>query len=425
MNIGAVVSSWADINAMRRNHLLSEHAFHRDVKPMQHHFKKNIDANTAQKIATTVWKAYQEYFFGSGKTIHFKKYGTLTSLEGKKNSTGIRFRDNTVIWNGLVIPLASTNFTNYEQQSLANPICYCRIIRKYIKGSYRYYAQPVFEGIPPNKHKMGKGNVGLDIGISTIAIVSENITKLLPLADKILNIEKEKRRLQRKMDRSRKATNPDNFNPDGTVKKQGAKKVIWHRSNHYLKDRDHLRELYRKQAAIRVYQHECLANDIIALGDKIYVETMCFSGLSKRAKKTEKNNKGKYKKKARFGKSIGHRAPAMLLEIIDRKLSYHGERLIKINTRKARASQYNHFTNGHIKKPLSKRWNKIGRTNIQRDLYSAFLISNTMPDLACFDRIQCFKQFPKFKLKHDIEINRLMSCYNPHSMGIHPNCLVV
>ena len=33
------------------------------------------------------------------------------------------------------------------------------------------------------------------------------------------------------MDRSRRATNPDNYNEDGTVKKQGNKKAKWNKSN--------------------------------------------------------------------------------------------------------------------------------------------------------------------------------------------------
>lgn len=39
--------------------------------------------------------------------------------------------------------------------------------------------------------------------------------------------------------------NPNNFNDDGTIK---------------------------KQADIRKYQHECLANHIFSIGDTIYVE---------------------------------------------------------------------------------------------------------------------------------------------------------
>ena len=99
------------------------------------------------------------------------------------------------------------------------------------------------------------------------------------------------------MDRSRRATNPDNYNEDGTVKKQGNKKVKWNKSNHYNKYQKELKDLYRKQADIRKYQHECLANYIISLGNKIYVEKMNFAGLQKRAKNTEKNDNGKFKRK--------------------------------------------------------------------------------------------------------------------------------
>lgn len=145
------------------------------------------------------------------------------------------------------------------------------------------------------------------------------------------------------MDRSRRTTNPDNYNEDGTIKKQWNKKVIWKKSNHYVKYQNELRELNRKQADVRKYQHECLANQIVSLGDNIYVETMNFAGLAKKSTKTEKNEQGKFKRKKRFGKSIANRAPSMLLEIIDRKLSYYDRRLVKIDTWNAKASQFNRF----------------------------------------------------------------------------------
>ncbi len=82
--------------------------------------------------------------------------------------------------------------------------------------------------------------------------------KILELADRINNIEKEKRKILRKLDRSRRATNRNNFNLDRTIKKQGNKKVWWIRSNRYIKLQQNLKELYRKQKDIRKYQHEKL-----------------------------------------------------------------------------------------------------------------------------------------------------------------------
>ena len=37
------------------------------------------------------------------------------------------------------------------------------------------------------------------------------------------------------MDGSKHANNPNNFNEDGTIKRQGSKKVIWVKSNKYIK----------------------------------------------------------------------------------------------------------------------------------------------------------------------------------------------
>ena len=68
---------------------------------------------------------------------------------------------------------------------------------------------------------------------------------------------------------------------------------------------------------------------------------------------TEKNEKGKYKRKKRFGRSLAKKAPSMLLTIIDRKLKYFGEELIEINTYEAKASQLNHFDETYTKKSLS------------------------------------------------------------------------
>lgn len=259
------------------------------------------------------------------------------------------------------------------------------------------------------------GDVGIDIGTSTIAYSSATDVKILELADKVQDIEDEKRRLLRKMDRSRRATNPNNYNEDGTIKKQ---KVIWNMSNHYIKYKNELKELYRKQADVRKYQHECLANQIISLGDTIYVEKMNFSGLAKMSTKTEKNDKGRFKKKKRFGKSIANRAPSMLLNIVDRKLSYYGKRLIKIDTWSAKASQFNHFDGTYNKKKLSQRWNDFNGVKVQRDLYSAFLIMNVAEDLKSFDINKCNERFENFYRLHNLEVERLRGHKNLSSIEI-------
>lgn len=220
------------------------------------------------------------------------------------------------------------------------------------------------------------------------------------------------------MDRSRRATNPENYNEDGTIKKQRNKKMIWNKSSHYIKYQNKLKELYRRQSDVRKYQHECLANQIISLGDTVYVEKMNFQGLAKRSTKTEKNKQGRYKRKKRFGKTIGNRAPSMLLGIIDRKLSYYGKRLIKIDTWSAKASQFNHFDGTYNKKKLSQRWNDFNGIRVQRDLYSAFLIMNTAEDLKSFDINKCNERFENFYQLHNLEVERLTGHKNLRSIAI-------
>ena len=403
---------YKQLNEMYKQYRLNEYSLHEDIQEMQHHFSENIDSFTAQKIATRVWSAFEDLLFGDGEIVHFKKYGELDSLEGKSNKTGIRFKDGFLIWNGLKIPVKIDYNNPYEYQALKDEICYCRIKRRFIKGKYKYYLQIVFKGVPPMKinkdgevkRHIGNGTVGLDIGTQTIAIVSNVDVKLLELADRVNNIEKEKRRILRYMDRSRRANNPDNFNEDGTIKKG---KLKWVKSNRYIKAQNKLRELYRKQADVREYQHQLLSNYILSLGNKIKVEEMNFKGLQKRNKKTEKNDKGKFKRKKRFGKSLANKAPAKLLTILDNKLKYFGEKLIKVNTKEVKASQYNHLNCRYNKKKLSQRWNDLNGIKIQRDLYSAFLIQHVNDDLCNINQEECKRDFERFKILHDKEIERL------------------
>ena len=150
----------------------------------------------------------------------------------------------------------------------------------------------------------------------------------------------------------------------------------------------------------------------------MYVEQIKFSGLQRRAKNTEKNEKGKFKRKKRFGKSLANKAPSMLLSIIDRKLKYFGEELIEINTFEAKASQFNHFDRTYTKKSLSQRWNDFNGRKVQRDMYSAFLIMNICNDLKSFDINKCNERFDNFYKLHNKEIERLKGNKNLSSIGI-------
>ncbi|WP_246565983.1 hypothetical protein [Tissierella simiarum] len=161
----------------------------------------------------------------------------------------------------------------------------------------------------------------------------------------------------RKLDRQRRANNSNKYNEDGTIKRGNRDK--WIKSNRYIGTRNKLREIQRKQS------HEKLANYILSLGSEIYIENMNYRGLRARTKETTINEKtGRYNKKKRFGKSLANKAPSMLLTILDNKLKWHNEELLKIDTHSIKASQYNHIEDKYIKKDLNERWNDFGEYKI-------------------------------------------------------------
>lgn len=406
---------------------ISEYSFHSDIVKMKRHFKSHFDIHSAQKIATNVWKAFDKLIYGDGECVHFKSYNNgLNSLEGKSNSSGIRYKldTHTLEWNKLSIKVQS-KLNDYEISALRDKICYCRITRKFVRGKYKYSLQLILDGIPPIKinkqtgeikNDIGYGDCGIDIGTQTMAYVSNYGCKLYELAPRVQNIDHEKRRLLRYMDRSKRATNKDNFNDDGTIK-MGVK-LNWSYSNKYIKAKDKIKDLYRKQADIRKQDHNMMANEIICQCDTVKVETMNFKGLQARAKNTTFNEKtGKINKKKRFGKSLSNKAPSMFLTILKNKVESKGGKYIEVNTYKVKASQYNHLNQEYNKKKLSQRWNYFSDIKVQRDLYSAYLLKN-VDGLEIINNDKCNKDFNIFMEYHNEEIYRLKGLDNLSSIGI-------
>lgn len=402
---------YKELTALLGEYGINEYSLINEMTPMYKPFNKNVDNKTAQALASRAWKALEKLIYSNAERVNFIRFDELYSIEGKWNASGITYRNGIIKWNKLNIPVIIKNNDSYAQKAIQDRIKYCRIVRKMIRGKYKFYIQLVMEGLPPIKvtndgeikRSIGTGNVGIDIGTRTIAFSSQYDVKLLELCPEVENIQKEKNKLQRKLDRQRRSNNPNNYNSDGTIKR--GIKLEWIKSNKYIKTQNELKEIQRKQADIRKQSHEKLANYIISLGDRILVETMQFQGLQKRAKKTTKNKDGKFNKKKRFGKSLANKAPAKLIEIINRKLNYDGLKILKINTQKVKASQYNHFTNECNKKELKDRWNED--IEIQRDCYSAFLIMNINDDLEIINQDKCIETYDNFKILHDKEINRL------------------
>ena len=137
--------------------------------------------------------------------------------------------------------------------------CYASIVCKTIRGKLRVYLHLTVEGLSFSKrtndgiikHPYGDGIVGCDIGTQTIAYTSDHTVGLENLAERgnsICYVERWQRLVQRAMDRSRRAMNPDNYNADGTIRKG---KKTWIKSKRYQKLQLRYRELCRISAENR------------------------------------------------------------------------------------------------------------------------------------------------------------------------------
>lgn len=409
------------LKAIVASYGLTEYSLHSFVKIQQNHFKQYINSQVAQQIASSVWKGVEKVLYGNGKYLHFRKYTEFVSLEGKSNSTGFIFRGSVLRVNKRFIHVSrhkrdGSPARQYETEALKHRVKYCRIVRKPLGSSWHYYVQLVLEGKAPCKHSLGSGRAGLDIGTSTAAVVTDRECILAVLGESVENIEKEQRRLLRKIDRSRRAMNPQNYNPDGTVK-IGRKK--WINSNHYRRMRMEYASLCRKRAAALKQWQEAMANRIVSQCETLYVEKMNFKALQRRAKTSKVKENGKYTRRKRFGKSLQTRAPAQFCRILERKLEALGGRYLEVDTGSFRASQYNHVTNTYTKKKLSRRHNIIDGRWVQRDLYSAFLLSNSAKDLAHADRERCIETYDQFIKNHDACIEEIRNTKTkiPRSFG--------
>lgn len=316
----------------------------------------------------------------------------------------------------------------YQQEALKCGVKYCRIIRKWVSTKWKYYAQIVLEGYPPikcdnngvAKHPVKQGRVGIDIGTQTIAFSGKDVCDLRVLAPaaraQAKSLVNEIAATLRAMDRSRRATNPKYYNPDGTIKRlkrqHGQKqRREWKYSKRYYRLRAKLRNLYRKLADIRKMEHNILANELLAHGNEFVVEDMNYKALQKRSKETKINPKtGRAHTKKRFGKSLSRCAPATFISILSKKANRYGGTVIKVSTFETKASQFDHTDESYTKKKLSERMARLRNGDIvQRDLYSAFLLEHIDTESLQYNMETLNSAFPAFLEMHENTKRRLQA----------------
>lgn len=417
-----------------------------------------ISSQQAQAEAGRVWKGVSDVLFDDGKGLHFRKISDMHTIGGKSNTNGVKFDPVNMEFEWLGERFRCKGKWNKKPdgrpniQYIRSALCiehpedleirYCEISRESLKDGYHYYIILYIKGTAPDKGRIiGESTSGIDPGISTFNSVSDTSVFLEELAPDVMNYNKRIAKIQKQMDISKRATNPDNFNRDGTVKKKEGRIAAakaraakdgkpynpkdypqWIFTEHYIRLRWELRDLYRRKKAYTEQSHNILANRVLEDSKYFIVEKNNFAAMAKRSKKkAEREEKAttvtkkdgtrkeihKFKKKKRLGKSVNDRSPAEILRIIERKALAAGGSWMEIDTRSFKASQYRHDTDDYEKVKLSKRMKVIDGHEVQRDLYSAFLILCAAPDGRHADREKCIRAFAHFCEMQDAKIKEM------------------
>lgn len=354
---------------------------------------EHLDAVLAQTLATRAYRALNRVCLGQAKRVRFKsKARRLDSREHKRNDTGLRFVLETpgegphgyLVWKEDRLKALLDWNDPVIKHGLDHKIKYARLLRRRASScraqgadseGYRYFVQLALEGVPYHKpkHTVGSDTLGLDLGPSSLALVArEGAASLSTLCEELAPDEKQIRRLQRQMERQRRAANPENYDDQGRIKKQGKKRLQWKNSRGYERTRRRKAEQERKLAAHRKSLHGRKVHEIVSQGHTIIIERSSYKAWQKQ-----------------YGRSVGLRAPGMFMELLKRSVASTGGTLIEVKTHKTTLAQLCHGWGQTRKKPLSQRWHVCagGVGPMQRDLYSAFLAAyldaeNDLPSCA-------------------------------------------
>lgn len=350
----------AGYKALREQYGFSEYALSAFGTSLKNRiWRDHLGAHEPQTLAKRAFFALDEYSFGKRGLPRFKgRLRPLHSIEGKSAASAIRYQTETgcVCWAGLLMPtlLPSQGKDPYLDQALQNRVKFTRIVWRMVNGKKRFFAQLVVEGQAPATCESVNAMGGLDIGPSTVAVFSECGAELLKFCPGVEPWAKELRRLQRKADRSLRATNPEAFDEKGRWVR--GKKI--RSSNRLLAIRTKISEAERKLQGRRKTEHGTLVNKLLSHANTWQIEKLSYRAFQKN-----------------FGKSVKNRAPGHFVEQLKRKAESAGGKVVELDTWKLKMSQYDHCTNSYTKKSLSLRWHRLGSGKglIQRDVYSALL----------------------------------------------------
>ena len=336
-------------NEIYKKNNFNKYGFHKLMKDVYKDYNMNIDSETAVYLAENCWKAWESVLFGKGERTWYKRKGEIESLAGTTNNSGMRclLDENTNEWylswntkktsakkntNKLLMALQFKDDI-YDSVSMLYDVVYPIITRKVGKSKdYDYYVNIILKGSSPKnidkdtgefKTRMGDGKVSVYIGIYTVSCFDGKEFYNFDLCKRNNSIESKISIIDKKMENIRRVNNPQNFNENGTIKKQGNKKVKWHYTEEYFKLKKKRKYLFRKQNSYKKQSYIDIVNSILSLGSDFVLN--------------EVNSKFSQQEK---GDVIKSSAPSLLMEMLKQNIDFEGGSFREVKTSKM---DYKHY----------------------------------------------------------------------------------
>lgn len=430
------------MNAMQEEYGLSWNQCRTDMIVLRN--KYSLSSVSALARAEDIWAGIQKVLFGNGKRLHFLPEGNLPCIRAKQPDREIIIKSGkdgrlSLSWKQKTFSLIEKddfiqNETGRISGWLESPEehdrkalslwkktgeiidtfrpCYASFVCKVIRGRLRVFVHITVEGNPVFKtrkdgsprHIYRSGQVGVDNGTQSFAYTSFYGVGLKNHSERGMSIKKREarlRRIRRAMDRSRRASNPQNYNEDGTIR---AGRTKWVYSSRYRKLKEKSAELSRICAENRKYACNENVNHLRSLGDTVIIEEKNAARLARKAKPGSLDKNGKPARRKRFGRSVASRCPGYFQKRLKDVFTATGGTYIEVS-RSYRASQYDHTADEYIPKGLSQRMYRVqDGTLVQRDWYSSFLLYCYDQQTGAINKERCGNSFSHY---YDMELDMI------------------
>lgn len=337
-----------------------------------------IGATVVQEIVRRAWLAAENHMLDPRIECKFKRFDEMFSVESMNEADAIRISGDRVIWSSgrggdtiaMRMRLDRKGRDWVEHHARLREVVKTRLVRRIIKGEMCYAAQIVLAGSPVDRPWITTNpgeDVGVDLGLSIVAIDSDaesaiySLTTVTP--DQRKSLAAKQRRTNRALDRSRRASNPENYDEKGRIKPKNQRKK-WSTTASYRSEKSEYAEASRVITERRKNATRTLVNHIATLGNVGIIENLSLK-----------------KWQQEYGKSTGF-APGEFAAALERRMLSLNGSLHKIPAYTAKLSQFCVACGAYEKRDFAirvlerrQRCSSCGsdQNGVQADLVQAFL----------------------------------------------------